>query len=84
MRSPRYQILRDQPGEPLRIQDLGPWEIYPSVTNGAETVVQTLWLEGRLPPGRRLFYIDSDGNEDEILVKDGVFAGFKAGTRGDG
>jgi hypothetical protein len=44
-----------------------------SVTNDAENVVAR--LASLLGP-RRLFYFDSLGDFDELLVKDGVFAGF--------
>jgi len=60
----------------LIIQDIGPWDRYPSVTNDAEDVVRELVGRGFLPEGRRLFYCDSDGQLDEILVKDGQFVGF--------
>ena len=60
----------------LVIKDIGPWDVYPTVTNQAETVVK------QLAPGldgRRLEYIDSEGQQDELLVKDGEFAGFAPG-----
>lgn len=44
-----------------------------SVTNDVENVVADLLPALR---GRRLFYIDSMDRIDEILVKDGRFAGF--------
>ena len=55
------------------IMDEGPWDVYLSVTNAAEQVVQEL-----LPRlgGRRLFYYDSGGDYSELLIKDGKFAGF--------
>lgn len=68
-----YKILRDCPSFVL-IQDMGPWNQHKSVTNDAESVVE------ELAPGlgdRKLFYIDSDGRTDRLLVKDGKFAGFK-------
>ena len=45
-----------------------------SVTNDAEHVVAQ--LADRLN-GRRLLYFDSDGNLDEIVVRNGTFAGFR-------
>lgn len=55
------------------IYDLGPWDKYLSVTNGAEEVVA-----GLLPMlrGRRLLYYDSEGELGELLIADGKFAGF--------
>lgn len=58
----------------IKIKDLGPWDQYMTITNGAEWVVEQ--LASRLN-GRRLLYIDSEGDTDELLVKDGRFAGFK-------
>lgn len=55
------------------IKDIGPWDKHLSVTNDAEKVVED--LVPRLA-GRKLFYIDSDNNRSEILIKDGKFAGF--------
>lgn len=65
--------------DPLVIRDVGVECM--SVTNDAEAVVEDLAAKGLLPPGRRLFYYDSDGQLDELLVKDGRFAGFRAGPR---
>ena len=75
----RYSIIRDEGTKPLLIRDLGPWDKHMSITNGAEDVVRRLVAAGRLPEGRRLFYYDSEGQLDEILVKDGKFAGFAPG-----
>jgi hypothetical protein len=60
------------------IYDRGPWGIHSTVTNDAEGVVRQL-----LPclNGRRLFYFDSEMELDELVVKDGRFAGFRAVTR---
>lgn len=63
----------------LVIRDVGPWDHHPTVTNDAEYVVSELVERGMLPGGRRLFYYDSDGNLDEIVVRDGKFAGFRPG-----
>jgi hypothetical protein len=62
----------------VTIRDLGPWDKFKTVTNAAEFVVETLVAAGRLPEGKRLFYYDSSGDLDEILVQGGRFAGFKA------
>ena len=59
MRNAQYLIIDDKEGFPLVIQDIGPWDEYPTVTNDAERVVEALIKEGRLPEGRRLFYFDS-------------------------
>ena len=57
----------------LCIRDVGQWGHYPTVTNGAEEVVAE--LAPRLH-GRRLEYYDSEGHRDQLLVRDGRFAGF--------
>lgn len=76
----RYEIVSNTPGSTLIIRDVG-HENHRSVTNDAENVVADLSLLGWLPPGRRLFYYDSQGQLDELLVRNGKFAGFKAGPR---
>jgi hypothetical protein len=80
-RGANYKIVSDLPGIALLIQDVGPWDAHLSVTNDAENVILTLVAQGRLPAGRRLFYFDSDGQLDELLIKDGLFAGFAPGPR---
>lgn len=54
-----------------------------SVTNDVESVVNVLSIE--LPGGlgnRRVYYSDSMGRFDEILVKHGRFCGFRPGSHG--
>jgi hypothetical protein len=57
----------------LLIRDIGPWNVYPTVTNDAEEVVKKL---APILGDRRLFYFDSEGELDELLVNNGHFAGF--------
>lgn len=76
MNRANYRILEDQPGKPLLIQDIGPWDLHASVTNDAELVVAELAQAGKLPGDRRLFYLDSDGVPDELLHQAGRFLGF--------
>lgn len=71
MNRPQYIIIADCP-DCLLIQDIG-HRTSMSVTNGAEFVVAE--LADRLN-GRRLEYIDSDGHRDQLLVRNGEFAGF--------
>lgn len=63
---------------PLTIRDMGPWTEHASITNDAEGVIARLLADGRLQPGQRLMYYDSDGDLSELLVEGGRFAGFKA------
>ena len=69
---PNYVVVMEN-DKVLRINDVGPWDRHLTVTNGAETVVEE--LADRLN-GRRLEYFDSTGRLDQLLVKDGKFAGF--------
>jgi hypothetical protein len=73
MNKANYEIVR-QDDQHVLIRDLGPWDIHPTITNVVESVVAEL-----LPMlnGRRLEYIDSDNEHDEILIRGGRFAGFK-------
>jgi hypothetical protein len=71
-RTPNYRIIQSTE-DVLVIQDIGPWDKHPTVTNAAEDVVAA--LAGRLG-ARRLFYFDSEGERAEIIVRDGKFAGF--------
>lgn len=72
MRLPNYEILDDKPDYVL-LRDLGPWDQYPTITNAAEEVVIQIAPQLR---GRKLFYIDSEGERTELLVNNRRFAGF--------
>ncbi len=74
-----YEVVEDRAGEPLVIRDVGPWDEHPSVTNAAEEVVEELFAAGKLPEGRRLFYFDSEGEQDELVHEGGVFKRFAPG-----
>lgn len=69
---PRFEIVYNGQDH-VMIRDLGPWDEHLSVTNGAEQVVEAL---APMLRGRRLLYLDSEGEQDELLVRDGKFAGF--------
>jgi hypothetical protein len=75
----RYAIVRRAPNGDLTIKDLGPWDTYATITNDAEEVVRDLLASGQLMRGERLFYYDSEGWLDELLIVNGVFAGFAPG-----
>ena len=55
------------------IHDIGQWSSNLTVTNDVENVVRKLARAGYLPPQRRLFYYDSEGELSEIIVRDGEF-----------
>ena len=71
-RAPAFEIV-EQTDDCVLIRDLGPWDRYSTVTNAAEEVVQIIAPVLR---GRRLEYIDSEGERGQLLVRDGQFAGF--------
>lgn len=74
----RYELVKaESDADRLVIRDVGPWEDHPTVTNDAVRVVSE--LAANLVGGRRLFYYDTDGRLDEILITDGRFAGFTPG-----
>ncbi len=78
-RAARWSIVRSD-GDSVTIRDEGPWDKHRTVTNDAEHVVAQMVGEYGLGT-RRLFYYDSDNQLDEILVSNGVFAGFAPGAR---
>ena len=78
MNKPNF-IIESETDDCLLIRDIGPWNRHPTVTNAAEEVVEQ--LAPRLH-GRRLEYIDSDGQRDQLLVKNGKFAGFAPAGKG--
>lgn len=82
MRKPSFVVVsRSQTA--LTIKDVGPWDIFPSVTNSAEEVVEDLLTTGFLMPGMQLFYYDSEGVLDEILIMENRFAGFAPASKKD-
>lgn len=64
--------------EYIIIEDIG--TDHKSVTNDAENVVADLI---KLLDGRKLYYIDSMGSIDHILIENGKFKGFKFGGPDD-
>jgi len=75
IRRSNYLVEQRTPDR-LVIRDIGPWDRYATVTNDAEAVVAALSSGGFLPPGCRLYYYDSDGRLDEIVVEHGRFVRF--------
>ena len=60
----------------VTIRDEGPWDVFRTITNDAERVVNALMRNGHLHDGQRLFYYDSEGELGEIVVKHGRFMSF--------
>jgi hypothetical protein len=63
----------------IYIRDVG--GNYRSVTNDAEKVIEKLTTENDLG-NRRIFYMDTMGQIDELLHKGSRFTGFKFGHEG--
>ena len=78
-RQTNYEVVEKTSGRVV-IRDLGPWDKYMTVTNAAEEVVNELVAVRTLIQGDRLFYFDSSGELDEIVIERLRFAGFKAGN----
>src|SRR5579864_4564657 len=76
MRHAQFEVV-ESTSDRLVIRDLGPWSKYPTITNDAEFVVEYVVAHMNLN-GRRLLYIDSEQNTDELVVDaQGQFAGFR-------
>lgn len=64
----------------VTIRDVGPWDQHLTVTNDAEQVVAAVVATGRLDRGQRLFFVDSSGALDELLItEERAFGGFAPG-----
>lgn len=64
--------------ESITIRDMGPWDEYPTITNDPEWVVSQL---ASVVGDRRLFYYDSMGELDELVIRNGHFARFAPGPQ---
>lgn len=78
MRHANWTIVNSDDKQ-ITIMDMGPWDVHPTITNDAEWVVLQMVAFGL--SGRRLYYVDSEGQKDELRVADGRFAGFGPGPR---
>lgn len=68
-------------GKYISVRDIG-HNSGRSVTNYAEYVVGQLYLEFGITDETRIFYVDSEGQVDELLHTGKIFRGFKAGHEG--
>ena len=80
MKIANYRIVSESL-ESIVIEDCGPWDQFPTVTNSAEEVIDDLRQKGYLKTNQRLFYYDSDGIMDELLLKNFRFNGFAPGPK---
>ena len=75
MRNASYDIINSS-SDHIIIRDIGAYSGYMSVTNAAEQVVAELLATLK---GRRLFYYDSEGRLDELVIKNNKFSKFRTG-----
>lgn len=64
----------------LLIRDLGPWDVFPTITNDAEAVIEHLFLNSLLNTNQRLIYIDSEPGYCELKFDSNGFTGFEHTT----
>ena len=72
-----FSVHANIEGFPLIIKDEGPWDKFMTVTNDVDNVVEYLFDQGLLTEGRPLYYFDSEGSMDEILIEDRRVMGFR-------
>jgi hypothetical protein len=70
-------IIQHEDDNTILLHDIGPWDIYLTITNDAENVVNDLTQEQRR---KKVAYIDSDGLLTRLLIKDGKFEAFGLGN----
>jgi len=81
MKKSNYRIVSEYP---LKIEDLGPWDEYMSVTNDIENVVKELLADNKIGQNGFFTYIDSEGNSDLVFVLKGKFSQFAPIPEGRG
>jgi len=80
MKSPNYFTEHSALDNRIVLTDLGPWDRYPTLTNGIDEVIGQLSKIGMLRLDTRLLYYDSEKELTEV-VRDpdtGAFVGFRA------
>ena len=75
-----FEIVAND-GNRLVIRDLGPWDKFKTITNGADELVPWLHQNDKIADGKKLYYYDSSGDCDEIIHADGQFVRFAPGPR---
>ena len=71
-----YRIIRND-SKIILLEDIGPWDVFQSITNAAETVLEE--LKPALTGGvraKRLLYLDSEKELTEIVYNNGKFVRF--------
>lgn len=72
MRTPNYKVIESNEDRVV-LQDLGPWDEYPTITNAVEAVLQQIAGMLLVKPhnGPNIYYIDSEGECTRILWEGG-------------
>jgi len=81
MRLPRFIVAKSSETA-IVLRDLGPWDVYPTISNAAEAVVDQLWSKLHIAD-MRLFYFDSEGDLGELLHDGARFTDFGYATTAD-
>jgi len=68
-----YRIIYEDEYK-IILKDLGPHDIYPTITNDAENVIQDLEHEQKL---KLIYYMGSDGIKTRLITNDDKFIGFE-------
>lgn len=76
-----YKVIQDSSGA-ICLLDLGPWDQFKTITADVALVISELQQANKLPPGKRLFYWDSEGDFGEIILKAGKFDQFALMSHG--
>jgi hypothetical protein len=66
--TPNFKVIL-QTGDFVLIEDVGPWDQVPTITNQPEAVVEILTSSGKLQGHQRLFYIDSERVFGELIFE---------------
>lgn len=76
-RMPNFYVDTDL--QHMIVRDIGPWDVYPTITNAAEVLVKHLHDHHNLGV-RELFYYDTEGQLDQLVHDgNGNFLTFKSG-----
>lgn len=75
MRKANYAILSND-NTHITLEDIGPWNIYLTITNDIDNIVSDLYKKSLLTNEKEFSYIDSDGFVTYIKHKDGKFISF--------
>lgn len=76
MKTPNFTIVSKDAAQ-ITLQDIGPWDVYPTITQNPEAVIEWLFYMGELPSGREVYYWDTEGRRDQITHDGRSFTGFR-------